>query len=104
MPFCQRAGHSLPWANCSCSLTFFVRAGNGMGSLLQYIPDQERRERRIGFEDAGNRAGDDGRRETCSFYMLVVWSDELQFRDATSTSGIALHTVSKKNHCFTSDH
>jgi len=103
VPFCQSAGHSLPWANRSCSLTFLVRTGHGMGSLLQYIAHEKRRKRRIGFENACNRTGDDWRREARPFDMLIVRSDELQFDDAVLSKWIVGSPPSEEILRFMSD-
>src|SRR3989442_2395867 len=96
MPLCQAACHSLPWAECSCALTFPIRTRHGMSSFLQHIPDQERRKRGIGFENAGNRTGYNRRRKTGSLHVLIVGSDQLQFCDAAVGVGILSRATNKQ--------
>jgi hypothetical protein len=84
-------------------LTFAICPWNGVSRFLQYIPDQERRKRRISFEKTRNGAGDDRCGKAGSFHVLIMGRNQLQVCDAAVDVWIPLLATDKQFVCFVGD-
>ena len=74
-PECERKLDGAARRDDAPALSVYLDAGQALGGFNQYALDLLRRERRVCFEHAGDRGGDEGRGERCAVNELVVLAD-----------------------------
>src|SRR5437764_3541910 len=71
-PECERKLDGAARRDDAPALSVYLDVWQALGGVNQYALDLLRRERRVCFEHAGDRGGDEGRGERCAVNELVV--------------------------------